>query len=432
MEGVGGRMRGWIRGGALMGVWLIAGCGGDTAGGGAGGRAEGDRGGGRVPAAVEVTPLEWDEIEALGRGRPVIWRMWRGDPSINDFVDGWVVPRVRALYGIELRAVSGAGPEIVNQLLMETEAGARGSADLIWINGETFHNLRTRDLLWGPWAQRLPSMSAVDSSSATLMLDFEQDPAGFEMPWGRVQFALIHDTVRTPDPPRTFEALGRWILENPGRFTHDQAFSGVTFLKMLMYAQGGGVERFQGGFREADFEAGSAEVWRWIEEHRGAFWRGGTTFPAEVADLHRLFANGEVDFSMSNNSNDVVTKVRQGILPPSARAFLLTDGTIANAHFLGIPSNAPNPAGAMLVANFLLSPEAQLRKLDPDVWADGSVLDPDRLPEPWGDRFRELERGAQALSVEELERYAVPEVAPEYHLRLQDEWRRRVRGSAPR
>jgi putative spermidine/putrescine transport system substrate-binding protein len=383
-----------------------------------------------VPAAAEVEALSWEEVEALGRGSSVVWRMWRGDPSINQFVDGWVVPRVRELYGIELRAVSGAGPEIVNQLLVEDGAGARGSADLVWINGETFHNLRSQELLWGPWAHRLPWMSAVDSASAILMRDFEQDPAGYEMPWGRVQFALIHDTLRTPEPPRTFEALGEWIVENPGRFTHDQSFSGVTFLKMLMYARGGGVQRFQGGFREEDYASGSAEVWEWVERHRSAFWRGGETFPAEVADLHRLFANGEVDFSMSNNSNEVITKVRQGILPASSRAFLLTDGTIANAHFLGIPANAPNPVGAMLVANFLLSPEAQLQKLDPDVWADGSVLDPSRLPAPWGERFREMERGAQAVPLRELERYAVPEVAPEYHLRLQAEWRERVRGAA--
>ena len=84
--------------------------------------------------------------------------------------------------------------------------------------------------------------------------------------------------------------------------------------------------------------------------------REGTTYPPDVAAMHRLFANGEIDFPMSNNQNEVVTKVRQGILPETARGLVLRDGTIANAHYLGIPFNAPNPAGAMVVADFLLSP----------------------------------------------------------------------------
>lgn len=369
----------------------------------------------------------WDSIVSLGRDRPVLWRMWRGDPSINAFVDDWVAPRVRELYGIELRAVSGLGPEIVNQLVLERQGRARGSADLLWINGETFHNLRSQDLLAGPWAQRLPAMAFVDSASPIIMRDFEQDPAGYEAPWGRVQFALVYDSARTPDPPRTYAELAEWIRAHPGRFTHDQQFAGLTFLKGLMYSLSGGVDNFQGGFREEVYRAGSERVWEWIERNRRYFWREGRTFPAGVADLHRLYANGEVDFTMSNNQNEVVSKVRQGVLPPTSRAVVLRDGTIANAHYLAIPFNAPNPAGAVLVADFLLSPEAQLRKLEPDVWADGTVLDVKRLPAEWRQRFMALERDTRSIPLDTLEAYAVPEVAPEYHMRLGEDWRARVR-----
>ena len=133
---------------------------------------------------------------------------------------------------------------------MEREAGAVGGADLVWINGETFHNLTAERLLQGPWAGAIPSAAWVDSASAIVMRDFEQELNGFESPWGRVQFALIYDLARTPDPPRTVEELGRWILAHPGRFTHDQSFTGMTFLKVLMYTLGGGVTHFQGGFSE--------------------------------------------------------------------------------------------------------------------------------------------------------------------------------------
>lgn len=379
------------------------------------------------PSAAELAALPWDSVVARARGTRVTWRMWRGDPSVNAFVDRWVAPRLKDRYGIELRAVEGQGAELVNQLRVERDADAAGSADLVWINGETFHALRGDSLLFGPWSGRLPSAAWVDSSSAIIARDFEQDPAGYEAPWGRVQFALIYDTARTPDPPRTVAELGEWIQANPGRFTHDQGFTGTAFHKILLYSLGGGVERYQGGFQEAAYEEGSERVWHWLERHAPAFWRGGDSYPAGVAELHRLFANREIDFSMSYNENDVVTKVRQGILPATARPLLLRDGTVANAHFLGIPYNAPNPAGAMVVADFLLSPEAQLEKRRPEVWADGTVLAVDRLPAPWRGRFAALSDDPASLPADSLRRYARPEVHPEYHVRLEKDWRARVR-----
>jgi len=377
---------------------------------------------------ADLASRSWEEIVAAARGTTVVWRMWRGDGSINRYVDDWIAPRMRAQYGIEVQAVEGQGAELVNTLVTEREAGGTGTASLMWINGETFAQLRRENLLAGPWADRLPNAAMADLQSPIVGRDFEQALDGYESPWGMVQFALIYDPARTPDPPRSIPALAAWIRSHPGRFTHDQQFTGVTFLKTLMYGLSGGVERFQGGFDEARYQHGWARLSEWLEEVRPALWREGTTYPLDVAAMHRLFANREIDFTMSNNQNEVVTKVRQGILPAGARALLLEEGTIANAHYVGIPFNAPNPAGAMVLADFLLSPEAQLEKQRGDVWGDGTVLDPARLPPPWPGRFAEAAAEAAALSHDELARLARPEVHPQYHTRLLEDWRRLVRG----
>ncbi len=171
-------------------------------------------------------------------------------------------------------------------------------------------------------------------------------------------------------------------------------------------------------------------MFSWLDSVKRSLWRAGETYPPDVAAMHRLFANQEIDFSMSNNQNDVVNKVRQGVLPPTARAYVLRDGTIANAHYVGIPFNAPNPAGAMVVANLLLAPESQFEKQKPDVWADGTVLDPTRLPEPWRSRFAEAGSDPRAIPRDTLARYARPEVAPAYHERLQSDWRAWARGES--
>ena len=389
--------------------------------------------GGLGQAVVDsLARLPWDSVVARARGTEVVWRMWRDDPSINAYVDRWVTPRLHERYAITLRAVDGQGPELVNQLVVEREAGrGSGTASLLWINGETFSNLRREKLLAGPWAGRLPNATYVDSASPIVARDFEQDPAGYESPWGRVQFALIYDSVRTPNPPRSLDALAAWVRAHPGRFTHDQGFTGTTFLKTVLYAKAGGVERLAGGFDSTRYVAARAGVFAWLDSIRPFFWRAGATYPADVAALHRLFANGEIAFSMSNNQNEVVTKARQGVLPPSARALLLTDGTIANSHYVGIPANAPNAAGAMVVADLLLSPEAQLEKQRPAVWADGTGLDVARLPDPWRARFATLEADPRQLPRDSLAKYARPEVAARYHERLAADWREHVRARRP-
>lgn len=379
--------------------------------------------------AAALAALPFDSVVSIARGSTVRWRMWRGDPSINAYVDGWVAPHVLREYGITLVAIEGQGPELVNTLTAEREArgNAPGTASLMWINGETFASLRTERLLSGPWAGVLPNARYVDSSSAIVMKDFEADPAGYESPWGSVQSVLVFDSARTPHPPRTARELQIWILDHPGRFTHDQSFTGITFLKTLMYAVGGGVERFAGGFRDTSYLAGRDSLFRWLDTTRAAFWRGGETYPPDVAAMHRLFANKEIDVTMTNNHREVAAKIRAGVLPPTSRALILRDGAIANSHYVGIPFNAPNAAGAMVVANFLLSPEAQAEKAGLDVWGDGTVLKVAALPAPWPERFRERLEGAGEIPIDTLRRYARPEVAAAYHNRLLADWRARYR-----
>ena len=82
--------------------------------------------------AADLARMPWDSIVTRARGTTVVWRMWRGDPSINAFVDKWVAPRVLSAYGVTLQAVSGQGNELVDQLSVEKESGTKtGTASLL-------------------------------------------------------------------------------------------------------------------------------------------------------------------------------------------------------------------------------------------------------------------------------------------------------------
>lgn len=78
----------------------------------------------------------------------------------------------------------------------------------------------------------------------------------------------------------------------------------------------------------------------------------------------------------------------------------------------------------MVVANFLMSPEAQVRAQDPDVLGYGTVLDVASLPD--GDRaaFEALDLGIATLSPEELGTVQA-EPHPSWMTRIADDWARR-------
>ncbi len=297
----------------------------------------------------------WDRVLSTARGQTVRMAMWDGDAGINAYMRDEVAPAMQRDYGVTLAVVGLAGSQIANKLIVDLEAGrANGDIDVCWINGENFHQLRRADALAGPFTERLPNHLLIDWTNRFIAFDFQQPVAGYECPWGCVQFALIHHAQRVPRPPGTLAELEAWIVAHPGRFTFDNSFTGMTFLKCLLIDMAGGGGALAGPFARAKYESAAAKLWAFLRRLRPHLWRGGEVFPESVAQLHQLFANGEVDFTMSNNDGEVDSKVAQGVLPAESRAFTLRSGTIRNTHYLGIPRNSPRPEAALVLINQLI------------------------------------------------------------------------------
>jgi putative thiamine transport system substrate-binding protein len=105
----------------------------------------------------------------------------------------------------------------------------------------------------------------------------------------------------------------------------------------------------------------------------------------------------------------------------TVQSWQFAKGTIGNTHFVAIPYNAPSKAGAQVVANFLLSPDAQARKADIDVWGDPTVLDVTRLPAAERARFTSAVRPGQLAQSAP----ALPEPHSSWVDALEKEWTRR-------
>ncbi len=106
--------------------------------------------------------------------------------------------------------------------------------------------------------------------------------------------------------------------------------------------------------------------------------------------MDALLASGNLNLSITFNPAHARQQVNSKALPADSYSFGFQQGMIGNVHFVTIPSNASASAGAKVVANFLLSPQAQIRKADPTNWGDPSVLDPQKVPAAEATQLRQF------------------------------------------
>ena len=380
-------------------------------------------------AAFQLIPpaqaQEWSQIEQKASGQTVYWNAWGGDEAINAYIR-WVGERVAADYGVTVEHVKLADTaDAVRKVVAEKSAGRNdgGSVDLIWINGENFKAMKDQALLHGPITDTLPNYALIDTkANPAVELDFTIPTEGLESPWGQAKLVFIYDNAIVQDPPKTMMALQAYALAHPGRVTYPAPpqFLGTTFLKQALYEV---VETPDALLQPAgdNFESVTAPLWAYLDKIHPALWREGRDYPDGDDALIRLLDEGAVDFTLSFHPGRASSAITQGLLPDTARTFVLDGGTIGNTHYVAIPYNAAHKEGAMVLANFLLSPEAQAHKQDPDIWGDMTVLTMDKLAPEGRALFDALPRGIATLSPAELGP-TLPEPHPSWMTRIENKW----------
>ena len=321
---------------------------------------------------------DWAALEAQAKGQTVYFNAWAGSEPINTYI-AWVAEQVKARYGGTLEHVKIAdAAEVVRRVRDEVKAGkAEGSADLVWINGENFRAMKAEKLLFGPFADELPNFKYVDTEGKpTTLVDFAEATDGLESPWGMAQFTFFGDGSKISEPPRSMDELVVFAKSNPGRVTYPAPpdFHGTTFVKQALYESITDRSFLRLPAKDDEFPRLAAPFFDLLDSLHPHLWRAGQQFPQSQAQLKQMLADGELLMALTFNPNEPANLVASGEMPASTVAWQHRAGTIGNTHFVAIPINSKAAAGAQVVANFLLSPEAQGRKAELKIWGDPTVL----------------------------------------------------------
>jgi putative thiamine transport system substrate-binding protein len=381
-------------------------------------------------SAAETRPnlQNWQAVEEAARSQTVYFNAWAGEQSINSYI-AWAAAEVQKRHGVRVEHVKLSDTaEAVAKVIAEKAAGrdTGGTVDLIWINGANFASLKEKGLLFGPWAEQLPNYSLVDAEEKPVVArDFTVPTEGYEAPFDVAQLVFYYDGARVKSPPRTVGAILEYGKTHPGRLTYPdvQNFLGATFLKQLLIGLIGRAVLEQPP-SSGEFVRLTAPLWAYLDELHPFLWRQGRAFPANSAELRLLLADREIDIAFSFNPSEASLAIARNELPATTRSYVLDGGTIGNANFLAIPFNAGNKEGAMVVANFLLSPEAQARKQDPTVWGGQTVLSMGKLKAPDRKLFERLEHGPASLRATDIGP-ALPEPHPAWMTRITQMWLQR-------
>jgi putative thiamine transport system substrate-binding protein len=382
--------------------------------------------------AADPDPSKWDQVLADAKGETVYWNAWGGAENINAYIE-WAGGEIEKRYGVKLVHVKlDDTAKAVGTVVAEKAAGKDegGTVDLIWINGENFASMKSQHLLMSPgWAEKLPNWQYVDiDNKTTIRTDFTIPVEGLESPWGMAKLVFFHDSAKTDTAkmPKSADELLAWAKRNPGRFSYPQPpdFIGSSFLKQALSEKIADRALLLKPVDEASFDAVTKPLFAYLDELNPVLWRGGKAFPQNYPAMKQLLADSEVDIIFAFNPSEASSAIAAGELPDTVRSFTFPGGTLSNTHFVAIPYNAAAKSGALVLADFLISPEAQARKQDPKVWGDPTVLAIGKLPAEGQASFASLDLGVATLKPDELGP-ALDEPHPSWMDRIETEWKRR-------
>ncbi|SCI20019.1 ABC transporter substrate-binding protein [Romboutsia sp. 1001713B170207_170306_H8] len=342
---------------------------------------------------ISILDSNYDEILEKAKGTTVTFYGYGGNEVMNKWFDSYVVDQMKEQYDITVKRVGMNIDEILNQLLSDKQANNNdGSIDVVWINGENFKTAKESNLLLGSFVGKLPNFNDyVDTASEDVTTDFGTEVGGMEAPWGKSQFAIAVNSDKITQTITDTQSLKEAITANPGKFTYPALpdFTASAFVRNVIYDIVGYENVANLPEDKEKVKEAIQPAIDYLNEIKPYLWNEGKTYPSTTSQLDNMYSDNEVYFTMTYSPNSLKGRMETGELSSTTEIIEFKNGNLSNTHFLSIPFNSPNQAGAMVLINFLMSVDAQASKTFTENWGDTTVLDMNKVSDSEKSEFSE-------------------------------------------
>ena len=357
------------------------------------------------------------------------------------WITNYLAPQLAADYNIKLNfknvapcPYTGANAQcttaeivsLIKQNVAQNSDKSSGAYDIVWINGANFYNMKTNNLLYGPFADRIPSADNFDYESDTLKFDFKTPTSGYEVPYGFAYNTFIYSISTTATAASLASAsvnsvlkIASYISNSPGtgKFTYaapakmgsssviEDNFDGAAFLKQAFYevAAAGTDASFCSTYFSSTINACKAAlVYKYSDFTEMDFTTIPTKYTAIAPYLFKFLRSIESKLYKDNTpANNYGGRGNDKYYPtgttPAAfsitsifkadsiwimnsytattpatlkdangnymgQGYALSTGILANSNFFAIPINAKNKLAALVAINYVSSAAAMFQR----------------------------------------------------------------------
>jgi len=225
------------------------------------------------------------------------------------------------------------------------------------------------DLIDGGFVQQLGSAGLLYKATMALIPNLSQVGRSVVaagkggIPYRASSVLLAYNSTNVPTPPKTLDELLAWIKSHPGKFTYNApggGGSGFAFVQSVVDKYLSNADR-----KTLTLNANKALQSKWtagLETLRGlnkfTYGQNGT-YPANNSETLKDLSTGLVD--MGTVWSDMFASAKKdGTMPGNIKVTQIANPPFTGgAAYLGIPRTSKNVAAARLLADWLLSADAQ-------------------------------------------------------------------------
>jgi putative spermidine/putrescine transport system substrate-binding protein len=368
----------------------------------------------------------WDRIVDSVSGTVVNCYIWNEDKEAFNWMNTTIKQQVKTKYNITLNLVEADRDEVYSTLVSDkVNENMIGEIDLLWLDVNDFDIFKQSELLYGPFTDRILNYKLLMNEKDLDNMYLEHIPIEkFAIPFNQNQLTFYYNEDIIYDPPMDLDDLLSIAKVNEGMVAYPDPKTelGGAFLRSILLNFAKDKSFVEKDLTDAELRELVRPGMAYLKELAPYLHGGGTSYPESVEVLDKLYADGLLVMSMSNDFLHAYLMTGEAIYPGGTRPFLLGEASVGPKEYMSIVMNAKNKSGAMVVMNELLSTETQTEKLSSRKYKGQPVYNTNLIDQNTAAAIKKAMKKKTVIDTISIMENRVHDIPSKYHDQIYKIW----------